>query len=766
MPDPEKIRLSEARSDKAPWKRWGPYLSERAWGTVREDYSPDGNAWEYFPFDHARSRTYRWNEDGLAGICDDHQILCFALSMWNGKDPFLKERIFGLTNPQGNHGEDPKDYWFYVDSTPTHSWMRWRYFYPQEEFPYQDLLDTNRSRSKDDPEYELVDTGIFNDSRYWEITADYAKASAEDICIVIRVRNLGPESATIELLPTLWFRNTWSWGIDNYRPKVSLIDGEVVADHNALGLRTLYCEGKPETLFCENESNAKHLSSGTNATAYPKDGINDYVVSGKPTVNPENTGTKVALRYRMTVGPGETEEINLRLSDGPSDMGDDFHSVMATRRAEADAFYKLLTPKGTTQDEATVMRQAFAGMLWTKQFYHYDVERWLKGDPAGPPPPESRRQGRNNHWQHLDNYDVISMPDKWEYPWYAAWDLAFHCVPLAHVDPDFAKNQLLLVLREWYQHPNGQIPAYEWNFGDVNPPVHGWAALKVFEIDGGKDRDFLERVFHKLLLNFTWWVNKKDREGNNLFEGGFLGLDNIGPIDRSSSIQGAHLEQSDGTSWMAMYALNLMKMAVILAQRDKVYEDIASKFFEHFCLIAHGINSAALASGLWDEDEGFYYDLLHCDNGDKVPLKTRSMVGLIVLYAVEVLEDADVAKLPGFVDRKTWFLSDKSDLLQAIPHIESTGDRNNNLLSIVGPQRLRRILQLMLDETQFLSPYGIRALSAHHLEQPLMIDVAGLKAEVGYEPGESRSGMFGGNSNWRGPIWMPVNYLLIESLKT
>ncbi|MCA1840937.1 MAG: glucosidase [Actinomycetota bacterium] len=765
MAEAERARLREA-ADGVPWRKWGPYLSERAWGTVREDYSADGDAWRFFPHDHAQSRTYRWNEDGLAGISDDHQILCFALSFWNGKDAILKERIFGLSNPEGNHGEDPKEYWWYLDSTPTHSWMRWRYMYPQAPFPYSDLIKTNATRSKAEPEYELVDTGIFAENKYWEITTDFAKGGPEDLCIVVHVKNAGPEAATIDVVPTLWFRNTWSWQNDGQKPSITADGGGLLAEHHGLGSRRLTGEGEPQLLFCDNDTNFAKLWKGKNRTPYPKDGIADHIVGGKASVDPEMKGTKAAMRFTLTVGPGETEEIRLRLSDAETDLSDAFDRVVADRHSEADEFYAKLTPHDATEDEAMVMRQAFAGMLWSKQFYHYDIERWIKGDPTGPTPPPERLAGRNSHWQHLDNYDVISMPDKWEYPWYAAWDLAFHCVTLAHVDPEFAKGQLILMLREWYLHPNGQIPAYEWNFGDVNPPVHAWAALKIFHMDGSKDRLFLARVFQKLLLNFTWWVNKKDAEGNNIFEGGFLGLDNIGPIDRSAVLHGAHLEQSDGTSWMAMYALDLMEIAVVLAQKDPSYEDIASKFFEHFCYIAAGINSQGLTHGLWDDEDGFYYDLLHRDSGECIALKVRSMVGLITLFAVGVLEGEDMKKIPAFVDREAWFLNDKVELFSTIPHIEMTGGGDDRLLSIVDPQKLRRILQTMLDEDEFLSPYGIRALSKCHGDNPVHMDIGGIVTDVSYEPGESSSGMFGGNSNWRGPIWMPVNYMLIESIRT
>lgn len=764
MADAERMRLTEADEGRAAWKQWGPYLSERAWGTVREDYSSNGDAWNYFPHDHARSRAYRWNEDGLAGICDKHQLLCFSLAFWNGNDPILKERIFGLSNPEGNHGEDQKEYWWYLDSTPTHSWMRWRYMYAHAEFPYKDLIETNRGRSKAELEYELVDTGVFDDNRYFEITADYAKGEPDDICILVKIRNAGPEAASIEVLPTVWFRNTWSWGIHPYRPQVSAQDGHIKIEHSQLPPMTLSGEGKPTLLFCENDTNVAKLFDTPGATAYPKDGIGEHIIHASATVNPSLTGTKACLRYTMTIESGETEEIKLRLSATSTDVGQSFEKVMADRQVEANEFYEGLTPEEATEDETLVMRQAFAGLLWGKQFYHYDVSRWLDGDPAGEPPAKERLAGRNWTWRHLDNYDIVSMPDKWEYPWYAAWDLAFHCVPLAHVDPAFAKAQLLLILREWFEHPNGQIPAYEWNFSDVNPPVHGWAALKIFDIDGGRDFDFLERVFHKLMVNFTWWVNKKDRDGNNVFEGGFLGLDNIGPIDRSSIIEGGHLEQSDGTSWMAMYALDLMRIAIILAKESPAYEDIASKFFEHFVYIAAGINSAGLSHGLWDDEEGFYYDLLHLDKDNCVALEVRSMVGLIVLFAVDVLDEAEVKALPNFVDRRQWFLNSKQKILSNMEHLDS-GLQEASLLSIVSPHRLRRILKMMLDENEFLSPFGIRALSKFHETSPLKVNLAGINAEVSYEPAESSTGMFGGNSNWRGPIWMPVNYLLIDSLR-
>ena len=764
MAEAERQRLREARDGTAPWKRWGPYLAERAWGTVREDYSESGDAWSFFPHDHARSRAYRWNEDGLAGISDDDQLLCFALALWNGRDPILKERIFGLTGPQGNHGEDPKEQWFYVDSTPTHSWMVWRYLYPHARFPYEELIEQNRHRRRDEPELELADLGVFDDGRFWDVTVHYAKAGPDDLCVLVRVRNAGPEEASVDVLPTVWFRNTWSWGLGGPRPQLRADERAVVVEHEALPPLRLVGEGRPDLLFCENETNAERLWGTQPTTPYPKDGINDHVVHGAATVNPARTGTKAALRYRLTIAPGDTAEIRLRLGDGDDALGTGFERVMLTRRQEADDFYAALTPAGIDPDEALVFRQACAGMAWTKQWYHYDVARWLTGDPASPAPPAARWSGRNSHWRHLHNADVVSMPDKWEYPWYAVWDSAFHCIPIAHADIDFAKDQLLLFLDERYLHPNGQIPAYEWNFGDVNPPVHAWATLRVFDLDGGTDHDFLARVFHKLLLNFTWWVNKKDAEGNNLFEGGFLGLDNIGPIDRSASLpSGLHLEQSDGSAWMAMYSLNMLEMALRLAEREPSYEGVASKFLEHFTHIAAAMN-AGESGGLWDDDDGFYYDVLHVEHGESIPLRVRSMVGLIPLYAVLSLEPEMVERFPHFAERKRSFLRHRIDERE-LAHLDQQNDRGARLLSVVSPERLRTILATVLSEEHFLAPTGLRSLSAWHRERPLSIDLGGFHASVGYEPAESMSPMFGGNSNWRGPIWFPVNYLLIESLR-
>jgi mannosylglycerate hydrolase MGH1-like protein len=761
MASEEKRRLDSVPKGRAPWRKWGPYLSERAWSTVREDYSATGEAWEFFPHDHARSRVYRWNEDGLAGLSDDRQILCFALAFWNGRDAILKERIFGLTGNEGNHGEDAKEYWFYLDSTPTHSWMRWRYLYPQAAFPYADLLAENRRRSRAVPEYELLDTGIFDNEQYWEITADYAKASEEDILIRITVRNAGPDRAEIDVLPTLWFRNTWAWGIDDRVPSISGVTGVLAAEHWQLGVMTLASDGRPELLFCDNETNTERLWGVPGRSDFPKDGINDNVVSGASTVNPVRIGTKAAFRHHLVVDASASATVRLRLSASEAAVDDTFDSILEARRREADEFYAEITPEGTPPDQAMVLRQAMAGMLWSKQFYNFSVQDWLQGDPAGPTPPRERQHGRNSDWRHLDNRDVISMPDKWEYPWYAAWDLAFHCLTLARIDPEFAKHQLLLLCREWYMHPNGQLPAYEWAFGDVNPPVHAWAALRVFEIDGSHDYDFLGRVFHKLLLNFTWWVNRKDREGNNVFAGGFLGLDNIGLFDRSSLPVSGHLEQSDGTAWMAMYCQNMLELSLVLAQHDRTYEDLAVKFFEHFALIASALNH----QGLWNEEDGFYYDLLHLADGSTQPLRVLSMVGLVPLFAVTTLGPETMARLPEFRKRADWFMRHRPEAMGVIEHITHESHAGWRMLSIVSPERLRRILARVLDSERFLSPYGVRALSKWHHDHPLMVDLGGHVARLMYEPAESSTGLFGGNSNWRGPIWMPVNYLLVETLR-
>jgi len=758
----ERDRLNEVPKGRSPWRDWGPYVSERAWGTVREDYSADGDAWAFFPHDQARSRAYRWNEDGLAGVCDDRQLLCLTLALWNGRDPFLKERMFGLAGPEGNHGEDVKECWWYLDSTPTHSWMRWRYMYPQAEFPYERLRDENRRRGRDQPEFELLDTEIFDDGRYWEITTDYAKASPQDLLMRITVRNAGPDTATLDVLPTLAFRNTWSWAADEPKPLIHVDGGDLVAEHAELGSRRLSGSGSPDALFCDNETNAARLF-GPDApvtTPFPKDGINDHVVSGAATVNPAQRGTKAAFHYRLTVAPGESATVELRLTDTDGGLGKDFAAVMAAREHEADVFYAELTPSGTSADEALILRQALAGMLWSKQFFHFDVRRWLQGDPAYPPPPAERLAGRNHEWVHLNNRDVISMPDKWEYPWYASWDLAFHCVALAHVDPEFAKSQLILLSREWYVHPNGQLPAYEWNFGDVNPPVQAWAALRVYEIAGDDDFDFLERVLHKLLLNFNWWVNRKDAEGDNLFEGGFLGLDNIGPFDRSRLPVEGVLEQSDGTAWMAMYCQDLLEMALLLCRHDAVYEDLATKFFEHFSLIGSALNT----QGLWNEEDGFYYDVLRTD-GESMPLRARSVVGLLPLAAVTTIGPDTMAALPDFAQRVQWFVDNLTPGQEVVQHRESPIHAGWRMLSIVDEAKLRRLVTAMLDPDEFLSDHGLRGLSRRHLADPLVLEIGGVTETLDYEPAESRTGLFGGNSNWRGPVWFPLNYLLIETLR-
>ncbi len=774
QPTAEQQRLEEARDRRSHWKRLGPYLSERAWGTVREDYSEHGTSWEYVSHDHARSKAYRWNEDGIAGISDRHQRICFAIALWNGRDPILKERLFGLTGNEGNHGEDCKECYFYLDSTPTHSYMRYLYKYPQAAFPYQQLVEENRKRGRDQREFELIDTGVFDESRYFDVFVEYAKATPEDMLIRITIENRGPEAAELHVLPTVWFRNTWSWSHPRRRPVLRACgDNTIELDEPRYGARWLACEGSPELLFTENETNAWRLYGYGEGPRYAKDGINDYVVHGaEDAINPARTGTKAAAHYRVRVPGGEAVTIRLRLSDaGHAAFGRDFDHTFAQRRREADEFYAAVIPQSLSADAQNVMRQSFAGLLWSKQFYHYVVREWLDGDPGQPPPPEQRKNGRNREWGHLYNADVISMPDKWEYPWYAAWDLAFHCVPLALVDPDFAKEQLMLMVREWYMHPNGQLPAYEWAFGDVNPPVHAWAAWRVYKIEkkrrGVGDRIFLQRIFHKLLLNFTWWVNRKDAEGRNVFQGGFLGLDNIGVFDRSAPLPtGGHLEQADGTGWMAMYSLNLLAIALELAKEDPSYEDVASKFWEHFLYIAKAINHLGNdGAGMWDEQDGFFYDVLHTPGNGHSPLKIRSMVGLIPLYAVETLESEIVDRLPGFKRRLEWFIENRSDLTANVACMKTSGMQERRLLSIVNADQLRRVLRFMLDENEFLSPYGLRALSRVHKDQPYRLPVNGMEYRVDYEPAESSTGLFGGNSNWRGPIWFPVNYLLIESLQ-
>jgi len=759
MSTTEQHRLS---TDHAAWIRWGPYLAERAWGTVREDYSDNGDAWSYFPFEQARSRAFRWSEDGLGGVSDIRQHLCLAFAFWNGQDPILKERIFGLTGQEGNHGEDAKELWWYLDNTPSHAWMRWRYLYPQAAFPYEGLRTENARRSRLEPEYELLDTGVLDGGRYWEIEARYAKASPDDVCIRLTARNAGPTAATLHVLPTLWFRNTWSWGLDGRVPAIRSDGNTLIADHHDLGRRVLTASGSPVALVCDNDTNAERLFGVPSTTPWPKDGIGDHVVHGAATVNPAGVGTKAALWYVLEVPAGASVALDLRFAPEAAPAGPAFEEVLAEREAEADAFHASLLPADATGDEALVVRQAYAGLLWSKQYYHLDVERWLDGDPAGPEPPRRREHGRNSEWRHLNNADIISMPDTWEYPWYASWDLAFHCVPLARLDPSFAKHQLLLLCREWYMHPNGQLPAYEWAFGDVNPPVHAWAALRVFEVDGSTDYRFLERVFHKLLLNFTWWVNRKDAAGNNVFEGGFLGLDNIGPIDRSAHLPvDGILEQSDGTAWMGMYCLTMLDIAITLASHDPSYEDLATKFFEHFAYIA----DAMTEQGLWDDQDGFSYDVIKGSTGERTPLRVRSMVGLLPLCATTTLPREVLARLPDFTGRLEWFVANRPQYAEHIAHVRDENGHEDRLLSILGPERLRRVLARMLDEGEFLSPYGLRSLSRHHADHPFVLDLCGVTAQVDYEPAESRTAMFGGNSNWRGPIWFPLNHLLVEALR-
>jgi hypothetical protein len=780
----EEQRLQADAGRVANWKRWGPYLAERQWGTVREDYSPQGTVWEYFAHEHARSRAYRWGEDGLLGITDRECRLCFALALWNGKDPILKERLFGLTGPEGNHGEDVKECYFYLDSTPTHSYMRALYKYPQSEFPYARLTEENRRRSRTHPEFELTDCGIFDDDRYFDVQVEYAKADPDDILIQISVTNRGPEPAPLHLLPTLWYRNTWIWGCKHegcwVRPNLKLNAGSTLqGDHVAFGKHFLVAgpdpQGRaPEFLFTENETNTRKLFATETWTPYMKDAFHEFLVHGRiEAVNPKQTGTKAAALYRLKIPPGHKVEIRLRLADHElpleTSLGVQFEGVFRQRMSEADEFYTEHLPQGLTVEQQSVARQGYAGLLWSKQFYHYIMRDWLEGDPQQPPPPTERLQGRNADWNHLYNRDVISMPDKWEYPWYAAWDVAFHMIPMAEVDPDFAKQQLVLFLREWYMHPNGQLPAYEFNFSDVNPPVHAWACWRLYKMTGAKgarDRLFLSRCFQKLIINFTWWVNRKDLEGKNIFAGGFLGLDNIGVFDRSKPLpSGGHLGQADGTAWMAFFCSTMLSIALELARDNPATEDMASKFFEHFVAITDAINQCG-GIGLWDDTDGFYYDQLRLD-GQTIPLKVRSLVGLIPLLAAEVLDDDLVQRLPGFKKRMDWFLEHRPDLLElssyyCCPERPGIGHR---LLAIPSRERLERVLRYLLDENEFLSPYGIRSVSRFHKEHPYVLRMDGNEYRVDYEPGESASNLFGGNSNWRGPIWFPINYLLIEALE-
>jgi len=814
----ERKRLEENKKPEEPWHFWGPYPAERAWGTVREDYSANGDAWSYFPHDHARSRAYRWNEDGIGGISDFKGRLCFAFAFWNERDPILKERFFGVAGPQGNHGEDVKELYWYIDSTPSHSFMRMIYRYPQAPFPYEELVAQNSSRSKMESEFELWDTGVLTDNRYFDIEIAYAKAAPYDILIRATATNCGPEPAVLHVLPTMWFRSTWSWGGDNQKPilqEIAEIDPHIdiiEASHHALGTYRFHCEGAENLFFTENETNIERLWGVPNPSPFVKDSINDRVVHGKiDRVNPQRIGTKAAAHYEFLIAPVESVSIRLRLTkilgsgsarDSRAAVGDsptgipgeevrgeapqtarearalpredpfaDFDAIFTKRKNEADEFYFELAPSSLTEEHRAIQRQALAGLLWNKQFYHYIVEQWLDGDPAQPKPPNERLFGRNSAWRHVYNERVMSMPDKWEFPWYASWDLAFHCIPLALVDPQFAKSQLDSIVREWYQHPNGQIPAYEWNFSDVNPPVLAWAAWRVFQIErkqtGQGDRAFLETVFHKMLIAFTWWVNRKDSEDKNIFQGGFLGLDNIGVFDRNACFpDGSHLEQSDGTSWMGMFSLNLMRIAIELARENHVYENIATKFFEHFLGIAAAMNNLGGSGiGLWNEEDEFYYDVLHTPGGRYLPLKVRSLVGLMPLLAVETIQWQLIEALPGFKARLEWYLMHRPDLASLVSRWQEPGMHERRLVALTRGHRMKCLLRRMLDPEEFLSDYGVRSVSKYHKAHPYVLTVRGEEKIVNYEPAESQTNLFGGNSNWRGPVWFPINYLLIESLQ-
>lgn len=770
----EQKRLDRAGDPETPWRKWGPYLSERQWGTVREDYSENGNAWDYFSHDQSRSRAYRWGEDGLAGISDDKQHLCFALALWNGKDSILKERLFGLTNSEGNHGEDVKEYYFYLDSTPTHSYMKYLYKYPQAAYPYDDLVSTSKKRGREGFEYELIDTGVFDQNRYFDVFVEYAKETPDDILIQVSVHNRGPEEAELHLLPTLWFRNDWSWHASNDRPMMQRVGNAVKAYHPALGERFLYCDGNPTLLFTENETNTQRVFGVPNRSPYVKDSINDFVVQRRiESINPEQKGTKAAAHYHLTVKPGECRVVRLRLSDiapGKNGSFSDFDDILELRHKDADHFYDSVIPRSLNVDQANVMRQALAGMLWSKQFYHYDVDKWLEERGSDPFKVNRKQAPRNDHWHHMYNGDVISMPDKWEYPWYAAWDLAFHVIALTLVDPDFGKQQLRLMLRERYMHPNGQIPAYEWNFGDVNPPVHAWATIFTFLLernrDGGEgDTEWLKSIFHKLLLNFTWWVNRKDRSGRNVFEGGFLGLDNIGIFDRSSPLPtGGYLEQADGTAWMCLFCENMLQIAGVLAMTDPDYGDMAIKFVEHFFWISSSMTHMGGDASMWDDEDGFFYDVLRLPDGGAKRLKVRSMVGLLPLCAATTFNGEVLKKYPELGSRINRFLESRPEIRQSIHDPQKPGVGGRALASILDESKLRRVLARMLDENEFLGEFGIRSLSKFHEKNPFVMHVGGQEYRVGYLPAESDSGMFGGNSNWRGPVWMPVNALIIRAL--
>ena len=755
------------------WKKWGPYVSDRQWGTVREDYSDNGDAWNYITHDMSRSKAYRWGEEGIAGICDDNQLLCFGVSLWNKKDPIIKERYFGLNNPEGNHGEDVKELYYYLDNTPTHSYMKMLYKYPQQAYPYAWLVDENKRRGRNDPEFELIDTGLLDNDDYFDVFTEYAKNAQDDILIKITINNRGIHDCALNVLPTIWFRNTWAWGYDSYVPELTADShGVIEVYHKDLGQIWLNGEGSPETLFCDNETNTKRLYNYDDGKPYYKDGINDYIVSGAATVNPKLTGTKAAINYDITVKAKDSYTVRLRLSKNAKNGFDDFDTLFNARVAEADGFYKELQKDNPNPDFVMVQRQAYAGMLWTKQFYYFDVNHWLKGDPAEPAPPASRLSARNSKWQHFNAKDIISMPDKWEYPWFASWDLAFHCLSLANIDMDLAKNQLGMLVRVWYMHPNGELPAYEWNFDDANPPVHAKVSWEIYQKDkaannGKGDTYFLERIFHKLMINFTWWVNRKDAAGNNIFEGGFLGLDNIGVFDRNAVLPaGEYLEQADGTSWMATYSLNLLRIAAELAAYNKAYADIASKFFEHFIYIAAAMDTmGANKEGLWDDEDGFFYDQLRLPDNSTEKMRVRSVVGLIPLFAAEVLSDDDINNNPIFKNRMKWFADNRPDLAGLVSRWNETKSNGTHLISLLRGYRMKSLLKYMLDENEFLSSYGIRSVSKYHLNNPYSTNVNGTEFSVKYTPAESDSGLFGGNSNWRGPIWMPINYLIIESLQ-
>ncbi len=778
----EGLRLAMNKDKVGDWNRWGSFVAERAWGTVREDYSANGDAWNFFPHDHARSRAYRWNEDGLAGICDRHQYMCFALALWNGRDPILKERLFGLSGPEGNHGEDVKEYYFYLDNLPSHSYMKYLYKYPQAEFPYEKLVQENARRTRNDREFELVDTGIFDESRYFDVEIEYCKVTSDDLLIRINISNRGPDEAPIQVLPTLWFRNTWAWGRDERRPSITSDSPsqrgimQLIAQHWQLGKYILYCSDADEALFTDNETNSERLYDSPSESKYLKDAFHEYVIGGKrDAVNPDLTGTKAAARYIRTVGAGETVTFKLRLTHAVDNRALDdpfagFDDAFESRREEADEFYAEVLPNHLTPDARLVARQAFAGMLWSKQYYHYVVTDWLDGDPSQPPPPPERMEGRNSEWTNLFTRDVLCMPDKWEFPWFASWDMGFHCVTLAHIDPHLAKQQLILLVREWYMHPDGKVPAYEWDLNGVNPPVLMWAAKTVFEIDrectGIADYAFLERVFQKMLLSFTWWVNREDATGKSIFQGGFLGMDNIGVFDRNNLPPGYMLGQADGTGWLAAFAKSMLSTALLLAGEDPVYQDLASKFWEHFIYVSNALNCrTASGNSLWDEDDGFFYDQLLSSDNQPLPIRARTMVGFVPMFGASTAPAETFDRFPEFKKRREWFIEHRPDLIDSAGPMVVPGPNDSLILGLVRTDQLRRMLHYMLDESEFLSPYGVRAVSKYHRDHPLILRLDGHEYRLDYEPGESLTDLFGGNSNWRGPIWMPANFLLIEALK-